>query len=266
MIYLFAVAAPPRSGTMWFSRVLTTEHSFCYHELVTHLHPYPTNLVLGQWFQEQVTDSSYELAQRRAILQCYPDYFARHWERAIYGQYIVGNSDSYLVRYLPGLWLLWPDMRFIFSTRNGINCVQSHYVKQPEVPAIVRLLLQERYDTATDPFAACCHRWVTAIRGHTKSKTWLVEHGANCIETKFEKVTSDLNELHRLWDWLGIDKWDEHAERNARFMETPINPRMNIKKIVQPEETWRAWSPEQRKTFREICGETMAQLGYPLPH
>ena len=118
---LYTVASPARSGTMWFSKVLTAGPSFCFHELTTHLLLYPSNLGMDEWFHEHVTDPTSDLSQRRWFLQCYPQYFARLWERAIYGQTLVGNSDHLFLGFLPGLWGLWPAMRFVFSARNGIN-------------------------------------------------------------------------------------------------------------------------------------------------
>jgi hypothetical protein len=262
MIYLFTVAAPARSGTMWLSRVLTTAHSFCYHELTTHLHPYPSNIVLDDWLGQQVADSEFELAQRRWVLQCYPDYFARLWERAIYGQFIVGNSDHFTLQFLPGLWLLWPNMRFVFSVRNGISVVQSRLAHKLETPPVAVSEWRKRWGDE-EFFGLCCHAWVAEAEQMAKAKDWL-DGRAAAIETTFEKITTDLGELERVWDWLGIGKWEEYKDRNAEMLRTPVNARTNAERVVSSEEIWSAWDSAQRATFRKVCGVTMKRLRYPL--
>jgi hypothetical protein len=264
MIFLFAVVAPPRSGTQWFSRLLTTEHSFCYHELSTHLHPFPSNLALNKWLETHTKDHSFEQAQRRLVLQGYPDYFARHWERALYGQYIVGNSDCSLARMVPGIWSLWPDLRVVFSARHGINCVQSHFGHRAQMPE--DLLGQWRRKWQTDDFfTICCHRWTTGMKLWLQARDWLSQRNAAILETRLEKVTGDLAELRRLWDWLAIGQWDHYLERNRQLMRTPINARTNHNTVRTAEDIWHAWTGVQRETFRTLCGPTLSQLGYELP-
>ena len=263
MIFLFTVVAPARSGTMWYSRLLTTAHSFCFHELTTLLQPYPSNLILHDWFQEQVTNREFKEVQRRRLLQCYPTYFARHWERANFGQHIVGNSDHFILEFLPALWLLWPDMRFIFSVRNGINVVQSRFVHYPHIPKSILVRQQGKWQT-DDFFAQCCHAWVEEIALMEKSKRWL-RGQAPCIETTLEKMTADLEEVKKIWNWIGIGKWDEYADRNQRMLTTPVNARTNAQSIVGWEQIWAGWTRQQRDTFRAICGEVQRRLGYHLP-
>jgi hypothetical protein len=263
MIYFFTVAAPARAGTMWFSRLLTTEHSFCYHELTTLLHPYPSNVALVEWYLGQVADHEFEQAQRRWLLQCYPEYFARLWERALSGQHIVGNSDNGVLEFLPALWLVWPDMNFIFSTRNGINCVQSYFVSRSRFPAEELARLRSRFK-GRKFFHQCCYFWMEHVGVLQKVRGWL-EGRAQCFDTTLENMTSDLGEIRRLWDWLGIGEWEEYEERNRLLMSTPVNARTNARRIVDWEEIWEGWKDEQRETFRTICGETQTRLGYSLP-
>jgi hypothetical protein len=263
MIYLFAVLAPPRSGTKWFSKLFTMEHSYCFHELTTHLRPYPSNITLQEWLKNQVEDHPFEEAQRRAILQCYPEYFSRLWERAIYGQYIVGNSDSFIIQNAPGLWLLWPNMKFILSLRNGINCVESAYVHEANYPISIKLKIRKEYNT-DNFFALCCHNWVKNISHWVESRKWLIER-AQCIETRLEKITRDLNELRRVWDWVGFGQWKEYEKRNRKLMVTPMNVRVNQKKVFSAEDIWHLWSNLQRDIFQKICGETMTSIGYTIP-
>ena len=264
MVTLFTVTAPARSGTKWFSDLFTTDRSFCYHELTTHLHPYPSNVALDGWLREEIGNSDSEDGQRRLVLQGYPDYFKRLWERTNYGEHIVGNSDSGTVKLVRGLSLLWPDMKFVFVIRNGINWVQSHFSNQANVPPSVMAELKARWNSE-DYFEICCQRWTGGVSVLSKSKAWLAERGGEFAETGLEAVTTSLDELHRVWDWLRIGEWERYAERNAGLMHTPINARTNVQRVVPAEEIWASWTDEQRRKFESVCGSTMLEHAYGIP-
>jgi Sulfotransferase family len=263
VIYLFTVVAPPRSGTKWFAELFTTERSYCYHELTTLLQPYPANRALIEAVSAQIVGHDFEQAQRRLLLQAFPQYFARLWERAAFGQHVVGNSDASIVRLLPALWLLWPDMRFLFSFRNGINQVNSMLVWEQRLPSSDRRVLEHRH-ASRDYFEILCRQWTKNVEGLRRHREWLESRGARCVETRLEAVTSDEFELHRVWDAI-VGHWDDFAARNRRLMATTVNARVNVERVVPAEESWAAWTPEQRRLFGDICGDTQRELGYELP-
>lgn len=181
MVQLFRVVAPARSGTMWFSQLFTTEYSFCYHELSTHIHPYPSNVAYESWIKEQTDGWEFDETQRRAMLQVYPRYFARLWERACDGATAVGNSES-SPRMVAGLHLLWPPMKFLFSVRNGINTVESLMATENGLPASVATQLEAKHGTR-DLFAICCYQWLRAVEGIQESKA-LLKGSADLCETR----------------------------------------------------------------------------------
>jgi hypothetical protein len=263
VIYLFTVASPARSATKWYSELFTTDRSFCYHQLTGLLEPWPTAVALQEWLEAQVEDHDFEQAQRRMLLQGFPHYFARLWERALFGQYVVGNSDGMADTFAPGLWLIWPDMRFLFSFRNGINTVNSSLVWQSHVPSWMRSAQERRFGTSSY-FEQCCYTWRDSVERLRKHQAWLTERGAQLVETRLEAVTSDEDELHRVWDFL-IGYWDEYAERNRQLMKSIVNARVNTEGIVPPEEIWERWEPEHRSAFIQICGSAQEALGYALP-
>ena len=81
MIRLFTVVSPARSGTKWYSRLFTTERSFCFHELTSLYRPYPINVV-GESSHSGTHlhhGHDFELAQRRVLLEAFPEYFTRLW-------------------------------------------------------------------------------------------------------------------------------------------------------------------------------------------
>lgn len=262
---LFTVVAAPRSGTQWFSRLLTTDRSFCYHELTTLIRPHPTNVILDQWFTKQCGPGESDARHRRWLLQCYPDYFARLWERATCGQQVVGNSDSQLITHTRGLWLLWPAMKFVFSTRNGISVVQSRQLDTIDFNAAFLARQRQRWGTG-DIIAILCHQWVDVARRTAVDRQWLQERGAHCFETTLERMTTDLQEIKRLWDFVEIGQWDACAERNTALQTTLVNARTGRRGLVRPEEIWNQWTEDRRRLFTEICSQTMNELGYALPN
>lgn len=263
MTSFFTIVSPARSGTMWFSRLLTTEYSYCYHELTSFMLRFPRNIVLFDRFTLSVADHPFEQAQRRWLLQHFPTYFQRLWERASHGKHIVGNSDAFAPRIVPGLSLLWPDMKFVFSVRNGVNCVQSHFGYHSRLPRVERMRLRSKFG-ARDPFDQCCYLWVEQVGLVESARRWL-DGRTSILETTLEKLTRDPKEVRRLWDWLGISDWEKYKDRNHRLMAMVVNARTNVRRVVAWEEIWRGWTGGQRDAFRRICGEMQARLQYPLP-
>jgi hypothetical protein len=249
---------------MWYSRVFTLEHCYCFHELTTLLQPFPSNITLTDWLKPHIEDHEYTQAQRRWLLQLYPDYFKRLWERATFGQYIVGNSDSFVIENLPALWLLWPDMKFVISIRNGINCVQSHFVHRQHFGITLAQRMSEKWDT-DDFFTVSCYLWKKHTTELENSRRWLVTMGAQCLLVHFEEITASLNGLRQIWDWIGIGRWDEYADRNQQLLTTPVNARTNNQRVVSADEVWFSWTHQQRDIFTEVCGDAMQQFGYMLP-
>jgi len=88
---------------------------------------------------------------------------------------------------------------------------------------------------------------------------------AQCIDTTLERVTTDLDELKAVWDWVGFGNWDQYLERNRQLVRTPVNARTNRQSVVSWQKIWNDWTPQQRQTYWSICGETHLRLGYDAP-
>jgi hypothetical protein len=247
---------------MWYSRVLTTEASYCFHELSTHLNPYPSNIMAEVSLAEKMEDWDPEAKRRRILLQGYPRYFSRLFERINYRQHIVGNSDS-TFQLVIGSWSLWPSTKYIFSVRNGINTVQSAYSAERNMPKPILSRLEKRFNTP-DFFTIVCNQWRNMIEKLEDSMVWL-EKKADILTVRFEEVTGSLEGLQTVWDWLGIPNWEKYESRNIKMIQTPINARTNKKGVVQPEEIWGQWTSGQKAVFRTVCGEVMNRHGYPIP-
>jgi hypothetical protein len=240
VIYLFTVACPERSTEAWWVRLLETERSYCFHGLTNLLEPEATHASRFAWLDGLAEGADFETAQRLGVLRGFPAYFERLWERSrLDGAYHIGNADHSVQRLLPGLWLLWPDMRFVFPYRDGIGSVDSAATS----------------DAAFEP---ACHAWATSVvrlRGH---QAWLAERGAEIRETRLETIVRRRSELRGVWTWL-VGDWERDAERNrllVRELESTLE---------SPEGIWARWSEEQRRLFLAICGESQNELGYSIP-
>lgn len=264
MTSLFAVVSPPRSGTKWYANLFTDGEVYCYHELTTLLGRWPARAALDRTLRRETASDGYEQQQRRVFLDAYPRYFSRLLEHADLGARHVGNSDNTLVRSAPGLWLLWPETRFLFSTRNGIGQVNSASVNEPHLPPLVRAGRPASFERLT-PFEAACRTWVEEIERWAAARAWLEERGARCLTTTLEGVTRELAELERVWSWVAGD-WERHAARAASLMARPLNEWVNLDGAVySPREIWESWSDERRSIFAETCGGAQASLGYDVP-
>jgi hypothetical protein len=257
---LFTIAAVPGAGTTWYARLFTTDGSFCYHELSTILRPYPSNLAFGEWLAHRTDDHDFEQAQRRLVLEGFPDYFKRHWERFETGDAVVGNSDGFALAFLPALWLLWGEMKFVFSDRDGISVVQVQAAHPPSEPWL-ESSLRIRYQTS-DAFELACHLWAADVATLLDHRSWLEEHRAPCLGTKLEMMRTDEEELRRVWDWL-VGDWDVHRDRARALALT--QPDEGAERVLSGPELWETWPKAQRKAFARICGETQLKLGYELP-
>lgn len=264
MISLFAVVAPPRSGTQWYARLFTHDGVYCFHELTTLLQPFPARIVLERGVDGQMGDHDAEQKHRRRLLEAHPRYFSRLCELAELGRTHVGNSDSALMKSAPGQWLLWPETRFLFSVRNGINVVNSRFAVEHSASELVRSLRPARLQRLP-PFEMLCRRWTLEMEACRAQRHWLEERGAACLSTTLEGMTGDLGELERVWCWL-VGDWERHVHHAESLMVRPVNARVNLGGVVHSAEAvWETWSDDQRTTFAEICGETQARLGYPIP-
>jgi len=259
---LFTIASPGRSGTMWYSQLFTTAGSHCFHELTTLIRRYPTNIVLGDRMERETADLERDPAQRRFPLEVFPEYFGRLWE-AGQGREAAGNSDQFVTPFLSGLWLLWPQMRFLFSFRNGINQVASMAGWEASAEQALLASWRVRYGTA-DYFERCCCDWSATVGSLEAHRNWLRGQGAEVLETRFERVIGDPDELARVWNGL-LGRSDDATERNRALAGTVVNARSEADRVLSPDEVWESWTPDRRRTFTDLCGGPQRRLGYTLP-
>jgi hypothetical protein len=154
-------------------------------------------------------------------------------------------------------------MLFLFSTRNGINCVESGFVHREHVDATTLTRYATLHETQ-DYFVQCCHEWKRQVDAMVSSKRYLESRGASIVETTLEAVTNDQFELRRVWDRI-VGDWPKYGDHARRRMKHAENTRVNTDAILRPTNIWDRWSESERRAFQRICGATQAQLGYQIP-
>jgi hypothetical protein len=237
VIYLFTVACSERWITTWWARLFDTDRSYCFDRLTELVEPEATLAARFDWLDSLSACEGFEAAQRHAVLRGFPDYFERHWAQGRLGPFHIGNADHAVQRLLPGLWLLWPDMRFLFVYRNGVAAV-------------------DREAHGDGRFERACREWAEDVARLRAHQTWLVERGAAVRETRLERLVARDRELGDLWTALP-GNWERYsAEKQPLVAElaTELEP---------ADEVWSRWSQERRHLFEVICGPAQQLLGYP---
>lgn len=240
MIYLFTVSCPERSSDEWWARLFETERSYCFQGLTGLLEPEATHAARFAWLDGLSEGADFETAQRLGVLRGFPGYFERLWERSrLDGVWHIGNADHSVQRLLPGLWLLWPDMRFLFCYRDGIASVDAAA-------------------TAGTGFEAACRAWARDAGLLRERQGWLERHGAGLRTTSLEAVVGRRRELRGVWTWL-VGDWEQNKDRALPLVDelaATLEPTRSI---------WARWAETDRQLFAETCGETQIALGYRIP-
>ncbi len=200
------------------------------------------------------------------MLECFPEYFARHWEQAEAGCTAVGNSDGIVLPLLSALWSLWPPMRFLFSFRNGISQVNSMLVWEANMEPAMLAIWRARHGDC-DYFELCCRSWAAEVEAleAQRDRAALGRCRRRGRDARFERMLGDVESV-RVGPWTRlVGGWEEFAERNRAFTATRVNARAGRERALTPEEVWESWNPQRRATFAGICGAAQRRLGYPLP-
>jgi hypothetical protein len=248
---MYFVVSTGRSGTKTLATLLSlTGGCVCMHE------PFP-QLIMESSAYRYGTISDVEL------LDLLRETRSPHVDGSIYCE-----SNQTLSLIIPLLSEAFPEARFLWLIRNGLDMVASAYAKQwysghsenhdryEDCPPIERAWIDGRIrgdqcgDMSPDAwrrldrFRRCCWYWDYVNRTIEDD---LTQYAAN----RFELLRlEDLNErLPELLSWMGL-----------KATITPVAKRTNVgKRKPYP---WTEWSDAQRAAFEATCGELMDRL-YP---
>ena len=149
-----------------------------------------------------------------------------------------------------GLLWLFPNARFIYLFRNGVDVVGS----MGRFGSFSRLTFDER-----------CRFWSDRafrydyLRSHHRSET-----------VRFEDFLADnRGTFDRLLRHLGLPADDGPANYTSTTLVHPLDKpttRASARQVLGRRATaWDGLSDRQRATFNSLCGEAMALLGYDMP-
>jgi len=150
-----------------------------------------------------------------------------------------------------GLERLYPEARFIWILRNGVNVVHSRCL----FPAFRDL-----------PFAEHCHHWASTI----KRFAYLLEMPGAVVVHQEELVDEPDMVFRRIFEKFRIDYDSKPTEYALTHHVHPLGDEsttkgVDIKKTLSERPpAYQDWTQEQKGTFKDICGEAMQMVGYEV--
>lgn len=148
-----------------------------------------------------------------------------------------------------GLMRLYPDARFIWILRNGVNVVHS----RGKFPAFRDLSFEEH-----------CRHWADTVGRFS----YLLELPGAVVVHQEELVEDPDRVFRRIFHTLGID-YDPKPTRYAQthhvhpLADESTTKGVDIKKTLSERPpAYLEWTQEQKRIFKDICGSTMQMAGY----
>jgi hypothetical protein len=256
----FFVVGIGGSGTQWCAHTFTTGESYCFHD---------ASLALNTGGKRELTHfrmladpSQLDAGWRRQIVAdgAFRPMFERMADRR---EPRVGTSDEFVGFFADALHQLHPSWRFVLVVRDGVKSTARglRTWPWPAYQSVDHVWVPDWEELS--PFERACHRWRDRNR-RIRERLEAIP-ASNARVTTLERLTSDLDELRSLWQWLGLSGWERYAERNAELQRTPISKHPESRTLKDAGAIWSGWTPEQRSTFIRICGEDMELYGFPIP-
>lgn len=150
------------------------------------------------------------------------------------------------------LSVLYPESRFVYIVRNGIDVVQS----RTKFPVF-----------SGQPFEQHCEFWVQAAHKFDYLRQW-----DRCIEVRQEQLLGEPEAVFaRVCGHLGID---DHPAPPRYVRTTLVHSRGDVstqvgvdvrRSLTERAPSHEGWTADQRETFKRICGGAMGALGYQVP-
>lgn len=206
-------------------------------DVVAELRRFAWRTVLGP----AVRLSMRPLGVGRKLSAVAPDRHLRHWGAKVY----PGREAA------EGLSWLFPELRYVYLYRNGIDVVRS----MAEFPGFSRMSFEER-----------CDQW----RWRAEMYDYLREH-ERAVTVRFEDFVGDAEaELARVIEALGLPADDGPARYASSTMVHPLERRDTVRadprsELAKREPAYASWTSAERETFKRRCGASMARLGYDVP-
>jgi hypothetical protein len=150
-----------------------------------------------------------------------------------------------------GMKKLYPEARFIWILRNGVNVVHSRCL----FPAFRDL-----------PFEEHCRHWASSIERFS----YLLEMSEAVVLHQEELVDEPDMVFRRIFEKLRIDYDPKPTEYALTHHVHPLGDEtttkgVDIKKTISERPpAYQDWTQEQRAMFKDICGDAMKMAGYEV--
>jgi hypothetical protein len=150
-----------------------------------------------------------------------------------------------------GLVRLYPEARFVWILRNGVNVVYSRC----RFPAFRDLSFEEH-----------CRHWASSINRFSH----LLEMPGAVIVQQEELADDPRSVFRRIFDTFGIEQDIGSAEYALTHHVHPLadlstTTGVDIKKTLSERPpAYLEWSAKERDIFKDICGDAMQRAGYEL--
>lgn len=150
-----------------------------------------------------------------------------------------------------GLIKIYPEAKFVYIVRNGCDVVNS----RSHFPPIQH-----------QAFHIHCENWVKLVEKYA----YLADM-PQAIQVHHETMTTDPEKMfRRIFSFVGIDYDDGPTSLTKSVIVHPLDQPTqevgNVKNLFKERPPAHAdWTEEQKRTFKEICGEAMSSLGYDIP-
>ncbi len=152
-----------------------------------------------------------------------------------------------------GLQVLYPDTRFIWILRNGMNVVFS----RAQFPEFRGLEFHEH-----------CQHWADSIQRFA-----YLRRMPEATVVHQEDLADDPDTVfRRIFKLIGVPY---HAASTEYARHTHVHPLadlgtatgVDVKQVLKARKSpHESWNTEQRAIFKDVCGEAMALAGYELPY
>lgn len=266
--HFFFVIAAPRSGTKWFARFLTTDETFCFHELTCKCHrnfeghleelsKFPVPPDEGRGLSDEIF----------RFLYMYPSIGRRMYHKLYQNkQYTAcGNSDHQQTLTGFALAHIFPNSRFLIVLRNGFDCALSNERKFLDNPCRGndekwwRESADKRGVDCKTLFDVASYRWLYNTIKLIKIAEALDRDRVKIVS--FEKALNRINILREIWEFLFAGNVPFDEKRAGFFIRQRINggrqKRLSGNTI---KERWQDLDIKRRDSFLRIGGPMMEGL------
>ena len=172
---------------------------------------------------------------------------------------IYGEVNGTIRYHIPGIRDVFPNARLAMISRDGRGVVRSvmgwsqfYSEGSRGAYAIAPQQGDPYYDKWSDMsrFEKVCWGW-------RETNEYLLEHIGTDNVFKLEGLAGSFSEAGRLFKALGVDVSE------TSWSAVVNKPSKNASKTYDFPE-WDVWEEDQKRSFVEICGDTMEKLGYEI--